>query len=160
MSLAFRRDGLMVTGNGISGTGKAERPAEVRLWDARDPADARLLDTAEAPSVMAVAAHPTRNLLVATGAKGVMAWWRVESGHRLVRAEYEDARDNIWGYSSDLPSLSFRPDGERLAAASNSAQQGALVRATVATDFELFSSYAERGTAPSGEAGPVGGLQP
>lgn len=151
MSLAFRRDGLMVTGNGISGTGKAERPAEVRLWDARDPADARLLDTAEAPSVMAVAAHPTRNLLVATGAKGVMAWWRVESGHRLVRAEYEDARDNIWGYSSDLPSLSFRPDGERLAAASNSAQQGALVRATVATDFELFSSYAERGTAPSGE---------
>ncbi|MFD8799924.1 caspase, EACC1-associated type [Streptomyces atroolivaceus] len=149
ISLAFRRDGLMVTGNGISGTGETERPAEVRLWDVRDPADARLLDTAEAPSVMAVAAHPTRNLLVATGAKGVMAWWRVEKGRRLVRAE-PDARDGIWGYP-DLPSLSFRPDGELLAAAGNSDQGGALVRATVATDFELFDYSAEQGTAPSGE---------
>ncbi|WP_371612086.1 caspase, EACC1-associated type [Streptomyces clavifer] len=149
ISLDFRHDGLMITGNGISGTGRTERPAEVRLWDVRDPVNAQLLDTAEAPTVMAVAAHPKRNLLVATGAEGSMTWWSAERGEQLVRAEPEDARESIWGYSSDLPALSFRPDGERLAAASHSAQQGALVRATTDTDF--FTSYGERGVASSGE---------
>ncbi|WP_327277581.1 WD40 repeat domain-containing protein [Streptomyces sp. NBC_01224] len=86
ISLAFRHDGLLVTGNGISGKGAAERPGEVRLWNVRDRARARLLDTATTPSVMAVAAHPTRDLLVATGAEGKMAWWTVEGGRRHLRS--------------------------------------------------------------------------
>ncbi|MFE4801062.1 WD40 repeat domain-containing protein [Streptomyces sp. NPDC056708] len=86
ISLAFRHDGLLVTGNGISGKGAAERPGEVRLWNVRDRARARLLDTATTPSVMAVAAHPSRDLLVATGAEGKMAWWTVEGGRRHLRS--------------------------------------------------------------------------
>ncbi|MFE7037921.1 caspase family protein [Streptomyces atratus] len=150
ISLAFRHDGLLVTGNGISGKGASERPAEVRLWDVRDPARARLLDTAKTPTVMAVAAHPTRDLLVATGAGGKMAWWTVEGGRRLKRIEPEDEWGSQWDYG-DLPSLSFRPDGERLAAANSGAGGGAQLRRTVATGAELLGSLAELGTARGGE---------
>ncbi|MER5850448.1 WD40 repeat domain-containing protein [Streptomyces sp. NPDC002012] len=150
ISLAFRHDGLLVTGNGISGTGAAERPGEVRLWNVRDRARARLLDTATTPSVMAVAAHPTRDLLVATGAEGKMAWWTVEGGRRLKGVEPEDEWGRAWGYGSDLPSLSFRPDGERLAAASNGSDGGARLRETVETGAELLGSQAELGTARAG----------
>ncbi|MCM2388287.1 caspase, EACC1-associated type [Streptomyces albipurpureus] len=151
ISLAFRRDGLLVTGNGISGKA-AQRPAEVRLWDARDPARARLLDTVTTASVMAVAAHPTRDLLVATGAEGKMAWWTVGSDSELKEVKPENEWNSTWGGLGDLTSLSFRPDGERIAAAYNGeGNGGALLRKTVATGAKLLASQAELGTALASE---------
>lgn len=150
MSVAFSHDGrLLATGNGVRG----QRPAEVRLWDVRDPAKPVLRDTATAETVMAVAFHPRRDLLVATGGEGQMAWWRVERSRRLARITADDPYGNTWGYGGDLPSLAFRPDGTRLAAAdSTEGGRGAKVRDVPGTNGrELLKNTTERGVVPSGE---------
>ncbi|MFE5300507.1 caspase family protein [Streptomyces sp. NPDC056632] len=157
MAVTFNRDGrFLATGNGVSKDGAGrDRPAEVRLWDVRDPARTTLLTTATTTSVMAVAFHPERDLLVATGGEGAMAWWTVaQQGRRLARVPAKDSYQESWGYGSSLPSLSFRPDGGMLAAAKAGSPGGALVRAVDDGDGpdELLSSLAERGTVPSGEA--------
>ncbi|WP_217506158.1 hypothetical protein, partial [Streptomyces lunaelactis] len=101
---------------------------------------------------MAVAAHPTRDLLVATGAEGKMAWWTVEGDSQLKEVEPENDWNSTWGGQADLTSLSFRPDGERLAAAYNGeGNGGALLRKTVAAGAELLASQAELGTALASE---------
>ncbi|MGW5419729.1 caspase, EACC1-associated type [Streptomyces sp. NPDC003943] len=148
MSVKFNRDGrFLATGNGVS----KGRPAEVRLWDIRDPARPALLTTATADSVMAVAFHPKRDLLVATGGQGVMAWWTVQDGgRRLSRVRATDTFQNKWGYSDSLPSLSFRPDGTMLAAAAQSS--GAKVRQVAEKDGpELLASTAEGDSLPGAE---------
>ncbi|GAA4304359.1 hypothetical protein GCM10023086_21470 [Streptomyces venetus] len=150
MSVSFSHDGrLLATGNGVRG----KRPAEVRLWDVRDPAKPVLRATATAKTVMAVAFHPGRDLVVATGGKNQMVWWRVERSRRLVRIAPEDPFENAWGYGDGLPSLAFRPDGTRLAAADNSeAYRGARIRdVPESDDRELLASTNERDIAPSGE---------
>ncbi|MFI8961203.1 caspase family protein [Streptomyces sp. NPDC053493] len=155
ISVAFPHDGrFLATGNGNSQDASGRnRPAEVRLWDVRDPARATLLTTVTSASVMAVAFHPKRDLLVATGGEGAMAWWTVaRDGRRLDRIKPEDGFQGTWGYGSSLPSLSFRPDGKMLAAAQAGDPGGAAVRAVARTDdAALLSSSAENGTLPSGE---------
>ncbi|ORT60633.1 hypothetical protein BKD26_05185 [Streptomyces sp. CB03238] len=149
ISLAFGRHGLLVTGNGRSGA-KGQGAAQVRLWRVDDPARPQLLDTATTPSVMAVAFHPRRDLVVATGGEGSMGWWTVE-GRRLVAVEPEDEFDRQWGYGSALPSLSFRPDGGRLAAPDNGTEGGGKLRDATLTGPELLNSPAEEGTVRSAE---------
>ena len=129
ISLAFNHDGrLLATGNG----GKGATPAQVRLWDVRDPAEPLLRSTGTAASVMAVAFHPRRDLLAATGGGGTLAWWTIEGEHlRPVKAEdYERS----WG-SGNMPSLSFRADGEELAAAGGTG--GLATRKVRESDTEL-----------------------
>lgn len=156
MAVAFSHDGrFLATGNGVSKDAAGrDRPAEVRLWDVRDPARTTLLTTATATSVMAVAFHPKRDLLVATGGEGAMAWWTVaQQGRRLARVAAKDDFQNEWGYGSSLPSLSFRPDGGLLVAAQAGDPGGAMVRAVGDSDSpdQLLSSLAEHDTLPSGE---------
>ncbi|MFF2775618.1 caspase family protein [Streptomyces sp. NPDC058052] len=150
ISLAFGRDGLLVTGNGRSGA-KAEDPAEVRLWRVTDPARPELLDTAAAESVMAVAFHPKRDLVVATGGESRMGWWTVEGGRRLVAVGPKESYERTWGYGGSLPSLSFRPDGGRLAAANAEGAGGAWLRNTAGSGAEPADGQAEEGTVPGGE---------
>lgn len=151
-AVSFHHDGrFLATGNGAGEDGEGrERPARVRLWDLRRPERPVLLDRADADSVMAAAFHPERDLLVATGGEGAMAWWTVEEGRRLVRVPVEDpAYENAWGYGSDLPSLAFRPDGGTLAAAD---VRGARVRVVGArTGTDLSSSRAGREPLPGAE---------
>ncbi|MFF2012349.1 caspase family protein [Streptomyces sp. NPDC058195] len=149
-SLAFRRDGLLVTGNGVNGKAAAQS-AQVRLWDVRRTADPRQLSVGTAPSVLAVAVHPKRDLVVATGGKGTLTWWTVEGGRRLTRVKPKDIWDGTWESQGDLPSLAFRPDGERLAAANNGSEGGALLRETVATGSDLYSLSAQKPTVPASE---------
>ena len=155
MAVAFNRDGrFLATGNGVSedASGK-ERAAEVRLWDVRDPAGPALLTTATADSVMAVAFHPKRDTLVATGGESAMAWWTVrDGGRRLARIRATDLFESGWGYGSDLPSLGFSPDGSVLAAADGARPGKAAIREVAEDDGpELLSSVNERGSVPSGE---------
>lgn len=151
ISLAFGRHGLLVTGNGRGGGKGQGTAAEVRLWRVDDPARPRLLDTSTTASVMAVAFHPRRDLVVATGGEANMAWWTVEDRRRLVEIEPEDTYGRQWGYSKGLPSLSFRPDGGRLAAADNGAQGGAKLRDAMEKGPQLLSGSAEEGNLPGGE---------
>ncbi|MEV5973948.1 caspase family protein [Streptomyces sp. NPDC051921] len=156
MAVAFNRDGrFLATGNGVSEDAAGrDRPAQVRLWDVRDPARTTLLTTATAASVMALAFHPKRDLLVATGGEGAMAWWTVaQQGRRLARVVAKDDFQNKWGYGSSLPSLDFRPDGGLLVAAQAADPGGAMVRAVGDDDSpdQLLSSLAEHDTLPSGE---------
>ncbi|KQX58975.1 MULTISPECIES: caspase family protein [unclassified Streptomyces] len=154
-TVAFHPGGrFLATGNGI-GEDASGRPrdAEVRLWDVRDPARPKDRPPVTAATVMALAFHPKRELLVATGADGRMAWWTVADGPRLVPVPPKDEFENSWGRGEGLPALSFSPDGETLAAAANSAVSGAAkVRAVGAlSGDELLSSAAELGTLPGGE---------
>ncbi|MFI8518428.1 caspase family protein [Streptomyces sp. NPDC085481] len=156
VAVAFNRDGrLLATGNGVGQSGP-KRPAEVRLWDVRAPARPALLNTATTASVMAMAFHPKRDLLVATGGESAMAWWTVRQGRQLVRIVPERSYHDTWGYGSGLPSLSFRRDGRALAAADNSITAsggGGRVRAVGEKDGpELLDIDAERGMVPGGEA--------
>ncbi|MFF0747641.1 caspase family protein [Streptomyces sp. NPDC004267] len=154
MSVRFNRDGrFLATGNGNSGG----RSAEVRLWDVREPARPALLATATTSSVMAVAFHPKRDTLVATGGEGAMAWWTVRpagsKGWRLDPVRPTDSFETKWGYGS-LPSLSFSPDGGTLAAAdaSVSGSAGARLREVAEQDGpELLQSLAEGDSLPSAE---------
>ncbi|MEU7467664.1 AAA family ATPase [Streptomyces sp. NPDC044984] len=116
ISLAFTRDGShLITGNGNGETDG--QPAQVRLWDVGDPDRPVLRDTEEAETVMAVAAHPRRDLAVATGGYGKIAWWEVVDGQDLRRVEAEEYRDT-WGTDNDgMPSLAFSADGRFLAGA-------------------------------------------
>ncbi|GAB3179084.1 caspase, EACC1-associated type [Streptomyces incanus] len=117
ISLAFTRDGgHLITGNGNGDTDS--EPAQVRLWDVGDPDRPVLRDTEQAETVMAVAAHPRRDLVVATGGAGKIAWWEVrEDGRDLRRVEAELYMDT-WGDNSyGMPSLAFSKDGRFLAGA-------------------------------------------
>ncbi|MFH8973823.1 AAA family ATPase [Streptomyces sp. NPDC017890] len=129
ISLAFTRDGdHLVTGNG-SGEAGSGQAAQVQLWDVGDPGRPVLRDTEEAETVMAVAAHPRRDLVVATGGSGKIAWWEVVAGQNLRRVEAEEYRDT-WGADNDgMPSLAFSADGRFLAGA----DRGHGVRRTDAT---------------------------
>ncbi|MGA5428222.1 caspase, EACC1-associated type [Streptomyces koyangensis] len=155
MALAFNREGrFLATGNGVSedATGR-ERPAEVRLWDVRRPARPVLLTTATAESVMAVAFHPKRDTLVATGGESAMAWWTLrDGGRRIARIRPADSFDNSWGYGGNLPSLAFSPDGSALAAADGARAGGAVIRRVAEADGpEQLSSGNSRGSTPGGE---------
>ncbi|CAM5705182.1 caspase, EACC1-associated type [Streptomyces hirsutus] len=116
ISLAFTRDGgHLITGNGNGDTDS--EPAQVRLWDVGDPDRPVLRDTERAETVMAVAAHPHRDLVVATGAAGKIAWWEVTDGRDLRRVEAEEYGDT-WGiHDHGIPSLAFSGDGRFLAGA-------------------------------------------
>ncbi|GAB2800572.1 hypothetical protein GCM10027073_35910 [Streptomyces chlorus] len=116
ISLAFTRDGgHLITGNGNGDT--ADEPAQVRLWDVGDPDRPVLRDTEQAETVMAVAAHPRRDLVVATGGAGKIAWWEVVDGPDLRRVETEPYWDT-WGTDDGgMPSLAFSEDGRFLAGA-------------------------------------------
>ncbi|MFE2442944.1 caspase family protein [Streptomyces sp. NPDC059426] len=149
ISIAFSRDGrYLTTGNGRSdepGKEGAARPANVRLWDVRDPARPVLRDTAEAPSVTAVAYHPERDLVSAVGADG-LRWWSVGPEGKLTaisKGEYGAQ----WGGGS--PSLAFRPDGKVLAAADNNGSS-ALMREVGAVS-ELTSTLAALPSYPASE---------
>ncbi|MFC9851409.1 caspase, EACC1-associated type [Streptomyces prasinus] len=120
ISLAFTRDGdHLITGNG-NGDGDGEtggEPAQVRLWDVGDPDRPVLRDTERAETVMAVAAHPRRDLVVATGGYGKIAWWEMADGPDLRRVKAEEYRDS-WGVDTEgMPSLAFSGDGRYLAGA-------------------------------------------
>ncbi|QIJ63829.1 AAA family ATPase [Streptomyces sp. JB150] len=128
ISLAFTRNGHhLITGNG-NGPGANGHPAQVRLWDLTDPGRPDLLDTERADSVMSVAVHPRRDLVVANGGGGVTAWWRVVDGRELRRVHAEDYLDR-WGASMGMPQLDFSPDGRFLAGA----DRGEGVRRLTAT---------------------------
>ncbi|MFF4571512.1 AAA family ATPase [Streptomyces sp. NPDC001410] len=115
ISLGFTRDGdHLITGNGV-GEGASKAPAQVRLWDLADPDHPVLRDTERADSVMAVAAHPRRDLVVATGGGGKSAWWRVEGGRQLRRVAASSFAG--WGNALGIPSLAFSRDGKFLAGA-------------------------------------------
>lgn len=117
ISLAFTRDGShLITGNANGDKGSGQ-PAQVRLWDVGDPDRPVLRDTEEAETVMAVAAHPRRDLVVATGGYGKIAWWEVVDGQDLRRVETEEYWDT-WGTDNlGMPSLAFSADGRFLAGA-------------------------------------------
>ncbi|MFI2424369.1 AAA family ATPase [Streptomyces sp. NPDC018955] len=117
ISLAFTRDGShLITGNGNGEEGSGQ-PAQVRLWDVGDPDRPVLRDTEPAETVMAVAAHPRRDLVVATGGYGKIAWWEMVDGQDLRRVEVEEYLDT-WGFDSlGIPSLAFSADGRFLAGA-------------------------------------------
>ncbi|MFJ3902835.1 hypothetical protein [Streptomyces sp. NPDC090025] len=176
VAVSFSHDGrFLATGNGISGSGDGDNggggdgssadrparaasarggtPAQVRIWDVRTLTAPALRSTATATSVMAVAFHPARPLLVATGGGNAMAWWRVGADGRLDRIKGSDTFDDTWSYGDGLPSLSFRPDGELLAAADSSASGGGGRTRAVGggADPELLASTAERGLVPGGE---------
>ncbi|WP_446039264.1 caspase, EACC1-associated type [Streptomyces sp. SID1121] len=138
-SLSFSSDGrLLVTGNGRSGP-KGATPAQVRLWDVSDPARPAVLSTGTAESVVAVAFHPRRGLVAATGSEGELAWWSVDDNRRL-RSLAAEIPDHDWEIGDALPSLSFRPDGGVLAAADSSGEvQLRTLGATTASFNDLGS---------------------
>ncbi|MPY48124.1 AAA family ATPase [Streptomyces sp. K1PN6] len=116
ISVAFTRDGHhLITGNGNGES--SDQPAQVRLWDVSDPDRPLLRDTERADTVTAVAAHPRRDLVVATGALGKIAWWEAADGRDLRRVRARQYRD-YWGTDKDgIPSLAFSRDGRYLAGA-------------------------------------------
>ncbi|MFI5677406.1 caspase, EACC1-associated type [Streptomyces cellulosae] len=128
ISLAFTRDGHhLITGNG-NGEGRSGQPAQVRLWDVSDPDRPVLRDTEQADTLMAVAAHPRRDLVVATGGSGKIAWWVVVDGRELRPVKAEPYTDS-WGRSmGDVPSLAFSGNGRFLVGA---AQGGGVQRTDV-----------------------------
>ncbi|MFI6003384.1 caspase family protein [Streptomyces sp. NPDC051366] len=112
ISLSFHHDGrLLAAGNGIPSAG---RPAEVRLWDAGDPAQPALLDTVTADSVMAVAFDPSGDLLTAAGAGGLYGW--TVGADRKLKEMPTGETGRRWS-TSEVPALGFAPDGRTLAAA-------------------------------------------
>ncbi|MGW1596692.1 caspase, EACC1-associated type [Streptomyces sp. NPDC002343] len=155
ISVAFTRDGRhLLTGNGSPESG-ASSHAAVRLWDAGDPARPVLRDTAGADTVMAVAAHPRRDLAVAAGAGGRIIWWRVEDGRRLRRIAPEKSYQGEWdvlGSDDGIPSLAFRKDGEVLAGADNDDFHPKMLLRKVGAESSLYyDSFGEDGERPAGE---------
>ncbi|MEU7020257.1 caspase family protein [Streptomyces sp. NPDC046203] len=148
-AVEFNRDGrFLATGSGTDPDDEGTGPtAEVRLWDVHDPAGPTgpvELARAAAHSVLALAFHPKRDLLIATGGAGAMAWWTVERDGRRLAPVPGDPADKRWS-GGTLPSLSFRPDGKLLAAARSSVGRDAWIRAVAERDGpELWSQDAER----------------
>ncbi|MFF5166852.1 caspase family protein [[Kitasatospora] papulosa] len=149
MSLSFHADeGLLVTGNGRSGP-EDKVPAQVRLWKVTDPGRAVLLSTGTTDSIMAVAFDPQRLLVAASGRGGHLAWWEVDETDRLEPLEVNDPKW-VWGNSSHLPSISFRPDGKVLAAADSLGN--VKLRSTDGSD-PSFPDLTDESQLPAG--GPV-----
>ncbi|MFF5156346.1 caspase family protein [Streptomyces sp. NPDC000348] len=131
VSVAFTHDGHhLLTGNG-HGEGAGGAPAQVRLWDVADPARPLLRDTETVKTLMAVAAHPRRDLAVATGGGSTVAWWRLSDDGRELRRVPVDEFADSWGSVDGVPSLSFSGDGRFLAGA---AQDDGVLR--MRTDAE------------------------
>ncbi|MFF0115409.1 caspase, EACC1-associated type [Streptomyces prasinus] len=147
ISLAFTRDGgHLITGNGNGDT--ADEAAQVRLWDVGDPDRPVLRDTEQVETVMAVAADPRRDLVVATGGYGKIAWWEVVGGRDLRRVEAEDHRDT-WGVDSrGMPSLAFSKDGRFLAGVD---RDNGVRRADVARKVPELVKGIPEVTLPTGE---------
>ncbi|MEU6549062.1 caspase family protein [Streptomyces sp. NPDC046915] len=157
ISVAFTRDGRhLLTGNGSPPNEKSGHAA-VRLWDVHDPAHPVLRDTATADTVMAVAAHPRRDLAVATGADGRIVWWAIEDGRRLrvIKPELKSSFPASWsvvGLDSGIPSLAFRKDGEVLAGAdSEDFKPKALLRRVGKKEASLYDSLSEFGERSAAE---------
>ncbi|MEU6590524.1 WD40 repeat domain-containing protein [Streptomyces sp. NPDC046881] len=156
-SVAFTRDGRhLLTGNGNT-ENHTSGHAEIRLFDVTDPARPRLRDTATTDTVMAVAAHPRRDLAVATGTAGTITWWRIEDGRRLrpIQPEQKSSYPSIWGvvgFDAGIPSLAFRPDGAVLAGAdSGDTSPRMLLRKVGQKESALYDSLSELGDRPAGE---------
>jgi WD40 repeat protein len=156
ISVAFTRDGRhLLTGNG-NPESETSGHAAVRLWDVRDPARPVLRDTATADTVMAVAAHPRRDLAVATGTNGRIVWWRIEDGRRLrlVEPEKKWSFPADWGavgIDSGIPSLAFRKDGKVLAGADSEDYEPKMLLRKVGAESSLYDSRSEFGERPAGE---------
>ncbi|MFF9607392.1 caspase family protein [Streptomyces sp. NPDC014684] len=157
ISVAFTRDGRhLLTGNG-NPTSEMSGHGAVRLWDVADPAHPVLRDTARADTVMAVAAHPRRDLAVATGGSGRIVWWAIEDGRRLRRItpKEKSTYPAEWGgvgFDSGIPSLAFRKDGEVLAGAdSESYEPKMLLRRVGKKESSLYDSSSEFAQRPAGE---------
>lgn len=140
ISVAFHRGGrYLVAGSGISQGSGTSAKASVQLWDVQDPKRPALRDSAHPASAMAVAVHPRRDLIAATGADGLY-WWTLGRDGKLTevdRGEYGIS----WG--DDSPSVSFRPDGRMLAAA-NVSESGGIERRKVGPgSSDLADSAAE-----------------
>ncbi|MFC9650682.1 caspase family protein [Streptomyces sp. NPDC056937] len=148
ISLSFSADGgLLVTGNGRSGP-EDKNPAQVRLWKVMDPGRAVLMSTGTTDSVMAVAFHPREPIVAATGRGGNLAWWTAYEADRLESVEVRDP-NGASGSSSHLPSISFRPDGEMLAAADSLGN----VRLRIVDGSDLsFSANTKESELPAGDS--------
>ncbi|MFF3861495.1 hypothetical protein [Streptomyces sp. NPDC002209] len=147
VALSFDRDGLLATG---SDAGAENERAAVRLWDVKDPSSPRVLDTANPKTVMAIAFHPRRNLLLAAGGRAETAWWTVEAGGRLAAVPPEE-ESTTWPYGSEnIGSMSFHPDGGMAAAADPGKTAGVRLRAVPATG-NLYDEKAGAGTLPGTE---------
>lgn len=148
ISLAFTRDGRhLITGNGNE-EGDGGQPAQVRLWDLTDPDRPVLRDTERAETVMAVAAHPKRDLVVATGAGGKAAWWEPADGRELRRVEVEEYRDYLGSHPDGIPSLSFSGDGRLLAGAD---RDNGVHRRDVTGKVSEVENWQSLSALPSGE---------
>ncbi|MEV7796958.1 WD40 repeat domain-containing protein [Streptomyces sp. NPDC087512] len=148
ISLAFTRDGdHLITGNG-NGPGADGHPARVRLWDLTDPGRPVLQDTEQVASVMSVATHPRRDLVVANGGGGKTAWWKVVHGRQLQRVPTEESMDS-WGGFDGMPQLAFSPDGKFLAAAARDA--GVRRLDATAPSAELAEARPELGVLAAGQ---------
>ncbi|MGW6742672.1 caspase, EACC1-associated type [Streptomyces sp. NPDC055025] len=153
ISVAFNRDGrYLATGNGIpdgpeTTTKEAPPPARVRLWDMTEPARPVLRGSAAAESIMAVAFHPRRDLVAATGGDGLY-YWAVQRNGKL-RAVDRGPTGISFGLNS--PSLAFRPDGRELAAAKTSGSGSVERREVGRTDADLTRATADLPVYPSPE---------
>ncbi|SFY52411.1 hypothetical protein STEPF1_05683 [Streptomyces sp. F-1] len=153
LSVTFTRDGRHL----LTGHGNDSGHAAVKLWDVHDPTVPALRDTAAADTVMAVAAHPRRDLAVATGAGGRIVWWRIEDGGRLRRLEPKESSppSGEWGVvGSDhgIPSLAFRKDGDVLVGADNDDNNPRMLVRKVGAESSLYDdSLGERIERPAGE---------
>ncbi|WP_254399614.1 caspase family protein [Streptomyces sp. AC602_WCS936] len=148
ISLAFTRDGHhLITGNGNAPSADGD-PAKVRLWDLTDPGRPVLRDTEQAASVMSVAAHPRRDLVVANGGGGTTAWWQVVDGRELRRVTAEDGLTG-WGGYYGMPQLAFSPDGRFLAGADR--DTGVRRLSTTAEAAELARIRQELGVLSAGQ---------
>ncbi|MEU1854338.1 hypothetical protein ABZ499_35130 [Streptomyces sp. NPDC019990] len=140
ISLAFTRDGHhLITGNGNE-PGSDGRSAQVQLWDLTDPDQPVVRDTERTDSVMSVAAHPRRDLVVSNGGGGKTAWWKVVDGRQLRRVSAEDYSDR-WGGYDGMPQLAFSPDGRFLAGADR--DSGVRRLSATATAAELAETKPE-----------------
>ncbi|WP_030265084.1 caspase, EACC1-associated type [Streptomyces violens] len=152
ISVAFSHDSrYLAAGNGIPegapDSAGEEKSAQMRLWDIRDPARPVLRDTAGARSIMAVAFHPQRNMIAATGADGLYAWTVGRDG-KLAAAK-RGLYGTTWG--TEAPSLAFRPDGKVLAAANTAASGSVEQRKTGTAMNDLFDSSAALGKLPAAQ---------
>ncbi|WP_202186046.1 WD40 repeat domain-containing protein [Streptomyces nojiriensis] len=147
VALSFNSEGLLATG---SDAGAENGRATVQLWDVADPAGPRLLDTANPKTVMAIAFHPRRNLLLSAGAAAETAWWTVEAGGHLAAVPPEEELTR-WPFGfENIRSISFHPDGGTAAAADSYKTAGVRLR-TVPGNGNLYDEKAGAGTLPGTE---------